>query len=141
MNPRAVPSVLISSGRPTTDASNKADTTKNSRNRKAAPRNEVLKQPPMRDERVATYGSWARRSENSATGRARAAHTTRLALVAINVARLIAWSKPLSSRSASANGAVTRSSGSLGKAIEPSGMARISPLKRSSLRYSRNAGS
>ena len=88
----------------------------------------------MRDERVATNGSCARRSENSATGRPRAAQTTRLALVAIRVARLIAWSKPLSSNNASANGAVTRSSGSLGKAIEPSGMARISPLKRRSLK-------
>jgi magnesium chelatase family protein len=37
----------------------------------------VLKHPPIRDERVATYGSWARRSENSATGRPRAAQTTR----------------------------------------------------------------
>ena len=43
--------------------------------------------------------------------------------------------------SASGNGAVIRNSDSFGNAISPSGIARISPVKRKVRRYSRNAGS
>ncbi len=86
--------------------------------------------PPMNAERVTTNGSCARRSANSATRSPRAACVIRAAFVAISVARLMAFSRPDSSSSASRNGPVTRINGSFGKAIEPSGIAAISPLKR-----------
>ena len=74
---------------------------------------------------------WARRRPNSSTGSPRAAITTRAALVATSVWKLMMFSSADSSSCACSSGPLTRSSGSCGKTTVPSGMASTSQVNRS----------
>ena len=77
---------------------------------------------------------WARLAAKSTTVRPDAAWTTRAALVARMVWRLIRLIRIVSSSCASMMGAVTSSTGSLEKKTEPSGIARALPVNSSPLR-------
>ena len=95
---------------------------------------------------IAASTPWSRRAEKSITrfpaptSPPPAASTTRAALVAIVVWKLIWLSSSVSSSCASTRGPVTRTNGSPANTTVPSGIAAISPLKRNCSRNRSNAG-
>ncbi len=105
-------------------------------NRRPASTSEVEAQPPTTAARLAHTppSPWARRSPNSATGRPLAARQTRAALVAMSVWKFTMFRSAVSMSWHCRMGPVTRTMGSWGNTMVPSGTASMSTVRRKSAR-------